>query len=841
MSNTTVVQYLFNEEWAPLVESLNSAPQLKVEDLQGNPQDIVTFLSGEESALIFISLASKDDLVALANLVKMSRKVLRDVPHKFIVVNFTGNKNVERAIMKMGILDILDANLKSRALRFKIDFWVKSLAHSVKNKPLADNKREVKKTETAQTEKKNDVPLWINPLELESDIWLVKNELEIKKILGRWLVKLMGPSSHVATWVEVEGQSNFWRFQVKDSYRSDLHVGDGDWFFRGDNKPDYNWKEHLWTMAGDKIELIYLYDKKITPRFVIKDKVLHIAKNSDYAKTKIQIIEETFKQEHIFKKDAEAADIGRGIEAEDELPGHLKGKSSTENLGNDNQSGKSKTGSDNLSDMSGKGSTDSLDYGAMKGKNKGDQSESGYLDGEIKKESVRSEKDSDDSLSYLENKKKSHLNGKSSTDSIEENYSNANNKRSSFVDSDINDKKSNSHSEKENNGKEGSAGKNQYNAEELSEENKHKNVDKFYKNHNEATSYEGKDLSGKGKRSDEIDGHLSSLEKNKKSASDSQDSEDDYKRFKEGSANDLSGKGGRADELDGHLSSKDKSSFEDKKQNATKGSEGYHDKLGNDLSGKGSRADDLNGHLTSKEKQNRISRDNNSSATESYQEKNLQKSTNDENSSSDKKNRDLKSSSSSSNNESNEAEDSIYHPSANLDSFSGTGEKKKKTSDTNAANNSEPPVNIYPIRPSLNEGESFLDTELEDEKLDAGESSLVEISQTAKIYSFISQGSIKRLCDLDDYFDDIVMLRVSGGDFVELQKVQLDLSFHYLKEKTPLKVEGIIEGIDPDENNFVFVTVRLKNEEVTNFEKFITKFQKRQSNIDQFMKRAKGL
>lgn len=59
-------------------------------------------------------------------------------------------------------------------------------------------------------------------------------------------------------------------------------------------------------------------------------------------------------------------------------------------------------------------------------------------------------------------------------------------------------------------GKEGRAGKNKYNAEDLDQDGEDKEVQKYYKEHNEATQYEGKDLSGKGSKADEIQGHLSS-------------------------------------------------------------------------------------------------------------------------------------------------------------------------------------------------------------------------------------------------------------------------------------------------------------------------------------------
>lgn len=802
MNDINVCRYLFLEPWAPLEEAFKSSPELKVEDLQGNPQDIITFLSGEKSALLFFSLGSKDDLVALANFVKMSKKTLKDLPHKVIVVNFTGNKNVEKAIMKMGILDILEDGIKPRALRFKIDFWVKSLAHSLKNKPHKESKREVKTSDSSQQEKKVDVPVWIPAIEQEADIWLVKNELEIKKILNRWLVKFSAPSPHVASWAEVEGQAGIWKFDVKSSHRGLFLLTEGTWYFRGENKPEFHWKEQQWTMAGTQMELFYQQDKNIFPRFYIKDKTLHIAKNSEYALTKLQMIQETLDQELIFKKDELAPVEGQEIEGKSLFAENLKGKSNTDDLGLNSLSGKTKAGADQSSDMSGKGKSDSID-GQMRGSNKngevapgeplghqisgvsGHDPLKGKQEGEAlssiyKNESKKSsplfsaqeeERKANPQLGsakephsgkssplvngneekerkgFIE-KEKSDFTGKSKTDDIDSFYNNElkdepskNNKegRSSTNSIDlkpVNEKKKSGFQDEIETNKEGMAARNKFGSKELDQEVDDKEVKKYYKEHNEATQYQGKDLSGKGAKADQLDGFMSS-------------------------------------------------------------------KLG---SGE-------------KEKKSQTESENKNSPSRANQDQ------------------------SHANPIKPLTEKGLTHPTANLDSFVEP-ESKNKNSGADSSKNeaeSEPQsraANIYPIRPKASEIEEFQE---DNQDLGPGEDSLREISQTAKVYSFITQGSIKRLCDLDDYFDNIVVLRVSGGDFMELQPVQIDMSFHYLKEKTPLKIDGVIEGIDSDENNYFFVTVRLKQNQLSQFEQFMTMFQKRQSHINQFMKMAKGL
>ncbi|MFY7993327.1 MAG: hypothetical protein ACOVP4_08565 [Bacteriovoracaceae bacterium] len=819
MNDINICRYLFLEPWAPLDEAFKSSPQYHVEELQGNPQDIITFLSSEKSALLFFSLGSKDDLVALANFVKMSKKELKDLPHKVIVVNFTGNKNIEKAIMKMGILDILEDGIKPRALRFKIDFWIKSLAHSLRSKPQKEVKRELKNTDSNQQEKRIDAPVWISPLDQEADIWIVRNQLEIKKILNRWLVKFSAPSPHVASWVEVEGQTGVWKFDVKPSQRELFLLTTGNWYFRGDSKPEFHWKEQQWTMAGAQMELFYQQDKNIFPRFYIKEKVLHIAKNSDYALTKQQLIQETLDQELIFKKDEVAAIDDLEIESKSTSLDPLKGKSSTDDLGSNSLSGKSKTGSDQLSDLNGRGKSDSID-GQMKGRSKNGESNlneplghqvsgvsghdplKGKQEGEelssiYKNDSKKSSpfvgSDEEDKRSQKQSESsKGPLQGKSSTDRVDSNYNSESQKQSSLVDKSA-DKKRKEFGDKE--------------SSDLSGKSKTDDLGSFYNNELKNDSTTNTD---EKKRSSESANLKPVSEKNPKSSF-----QDDIETKKEGAAgrNKFESK-----ELDLEVDGKEVQKYYKDHNEAPQ-----YD--GKDLSGKGAKADQLDGFMSSKREMNE--RDKKSS-DDVENRNNLSKTNKDQ----DRKNPLIPIS-----------EKTLTTPAPNLDPFiDSTTQAKNNNGDLSknesGSKNLTRASNIYPIKPQLQDNE---DLESEGESIVQTEDSPQDISQTAKIYSFITQGAIKRICDLDDYFDDIVTIRVSGGDFIELEPVHIDMSFHYLKEKIPLKIDGVIEGIDADEKNYFFVTVRLKQNQLDQFEKFMAMFQKRQSHINQFIKMAKGI
>lgn len=621
MTEISLTQYLFVETWAPLTEAMKSSPQFVVEDINGSPQDVMTFLSGNQASLVFVSLNTKEDLLALAHLVKMAKKIFKDKPYKFIAVNLSGNKTIEKALLKLGILDIIEDTIKPRALRYKIDFWMKSLAHSLKTKNITDsNKKEIKLAETnASMDKKAESAFWLPEISCRADVWLIRNVLENnKRILGRWLIKMCGPSPLVSSWVDIPGEANTWRFSVKDSHKELLNLSRGEWVFKGENKPDYNWKEHIWLFTCEKGELTFHEDNKVFKRFYIEDKNLRICKNSEFAKSKQEIIFETFNQEIIQRNDEVLDPADKNISTENHETSYLSGKS--------NQS------SDVLSDLFGR---------------------SMFIDKEI------------ENLSGFNNSglgELSDLSGIGSTDQIKEKSLSGN------VNIQLDDR---------------------HGADILDLLFDQEQPKSLYEDHakNEKVS---KDLSGKGKASD-------------------------------------------------HVKSQ------------------YQGKL---------------------------------SSTK-------------------------------------ETEVDIYHPSSTLDDIYDSLKKShSKNSD-----------NTLPILTSLKKHEIYEDLGMESE---AEDDSIAGISQDAKIYSFISQGPIKKLCELDDHFENLVILRVIPGDFMELETVQVDLSFHYKNQKTNLKVQGVIELIYVDENSSL-ITARIQEDQLNQFVDFMNVFQKRQRHINTFMRMAKGL
>jgi hypothetical protein len=250
-------------------------------------------------------------------------------------------------------------------LRFKLDFWLKSIKAQLKTSELQNPRTKTHNSPSNDT--LTDKKIFEQPgykfgpaLDFEDDIWILKNETDCKRVISRWLVKIMGPSPYVGQWVETD-KPNVWSFQIQSSVKKFFSQKDGVWNFSGDQKPDFIWKENLWLMTGEHFELFFRDGSQVHYRLKLKDKVFSIAENSEYAKTKKQKIIESFDKELVIKKEAPAVESKKNIEnTADLLTSHMEGSGRTDQLKNGPLSGKTKT-NQMINDMlAGHGSTDKL-------------------------------------------------------------------------------------------------------------------------------------------------------------------------------------------------------------------------------------------------------------------------------------------------------------------------------------------------------------------------------------------------------------------------------------------------------------------------------------------------
>ncbi|MBA2403405.1 MAG: hypothetical protein H0V66_01430 [Bdellovibrionales bacterium] len=902
MTNVPIIKFLFRNEWQALTDALSLATPYGSDEFD-SISDVTTYLSGTSSALIIFSLQDKNDLIQLASLLKVLKKSASETFVKITVINFSGNKQFERAVEKLGILDLLEARIQTKALRFKIDFMMKSINAQLKKTANVQNNNAVKSLENAKNQEKKgneNLLVWSEALECEDDIWLLRNETDCKKILTRWLIKLLGPSPYVASWVD-SGTPGIWKFEFK-SANSVFTFGKGSWFYRGDQKPDFIWAENIWSFTGNSFDLFYKDGNDVFSRLKLKDKQITIAKTSSYAKAKEKSIIESFDKDLVFRKELQSNGDKESFESEQDQFKNLEGKNKTENI--------------NQGPLSGKSKTDTVNHDPLSGKSKTSNLSSDPLSLDLKPDDKAA---ANDPLSQKTNtsKSSSFWKGKNEYDKDEKGELTAPTDAAIKAGSELSLENSSTHQ-------------------------------KYYKNHNEAEKFEekelgysvkkdgvsdnlrgkndpsksssaagGSDLKGKS-ATDQVEGHLTSPNARKetspvnktenelsgKSSTDKMQSHLSSLDAKRNSAGNVDKDKKEHGEISGKEAKSEKANSESKVENAQAEKAGKHEKSEKaERAEKELKADKVNAERTEKaekadqEIENRKSKseamisdpkgnhveEKKKNSANSAKEKELSgKST------TDKLDGHLSSKSSSEklaeshSKESNENE-AKSKPSAakmaeHLAALRAKKDKIEKAKETQEALESEEAqantgkenkggtekiTSIYASRTktasdnktkdsaashkmeeSQNNGKVLPFSEKESNKsfesMSLGSKQLDDAVETAIVTSYLIQDSVKILCNLDDYFDQTIIFNTTEDGISPDKSIKLNLNFNYMSKDTTLKFDGKILQIEADGTGSQYITVQISKENSSSFNSFIKLYNTRQENINLFLKTAKG-
>jgi hypothetical protein len=119
----------------------------------------------------------------------------------------------------------------------------------------------------------------VSALTIEDDHWLLLQNETPRKVLGKWLVILMGPNPKIGHWVLMNGTAqsveSLWRWEIRK-----VANPTGSWLFYG-RKPEY--RDGRWAFVSERPELFYTNGGKVVGKRVTTNQSgdLVIADNSE--------------------------------------------------------------------------------------------------------------------------------------------------------------------------------------------------------------------------------------------------------------------------------------------------------------------------------------------------------------------------------------------------------------------------------------------------------------------------------------------------------------------------------------------------------------------------------
>jgi hypothetical protein len=323
------------------------------------PAEVTQHIMGSGSnGIVLFKIQGKADLQTAVEFLRTNKKIIRRGLVKPACIMQIKNKKVEKILEKYGCQDILEASTRSKTFSFKIDFWAKNIKSIItkakKEKELKMSAQENKGNSPGATnEEKKENFTFTKALDLHSDTWLIKSKADAKKILKRYLIRVLGPSPHVGQWHELERKEGdsmpTWKYVIKNLEEQQFILDEGAWYFTG-SKPEFDWKMDRWNFSSDAPHLyFYTGDGQIFSRFKYNEGVVEVAENSKFAKSKEEMILETCDIKFSFDKDKED-ESKENIEKDgkaDEIDSKLDGKLDEDEESRDDMlRGKSKNGED---------------------------------------------------------------------------------------------------------------------------------------------------------------------------------------------------------------------------------------------------------------------------------------------------------------------------------------------------------------------------------------------------------------------------------------------------------------------------------------------------------------
>ena len=842
----SIVQFLFKNDWKILTESLATNPTMGSQKFQTS-SDLLQFCSQEQSCLVLVNVASREDLIQLATFFKVSRKSLKNTVLKVVVLNATENKQYEKAIAKLGNVEILEPNVNVKALRFKMEFWMKAMMGQAK-KLGALNQRTIDQTNTETTQENKSFVQWPS-MECESDIWLLSKEADCKRIIGRWMVKLMGPSPYVGQWVDVPKKPNVYAFEIKKSFRDLFLAGEGSWFFKGDQKPEFNWQENRWMFTGDEFELFF-YDTKVNSRLRLGNKVLSLASNSLFAKTKETLIVDSFNKDLVFKNEAELLK-GQSLDFENEgdLGGNLEGKVSDKSDDKGNLKGKLK--GDEKKELT------EREKIQLREKEKAESERKLRSEEKAQAEAKRAQKIKDEEIRG-EAQKAENQNSKAAVAEAKKQAQGEEEISTSWQGKLSQDKKEAEKAKREAQSSSLAPEKNE--KEEHSQQNEKMSAnwggkltpqEMKAKEEKERTAYNEKtsspELKGNAEASDKLRTNWGG-----KAGSDKLDNSGfngpGNGELNEGSLLDL-----KKTEKEHQTHYKNHNEATQYEADATRRNQYQEDGNPKDMGGK-SNTDRLSSHYGHGEKRE-VNSDVSSGKLQGQQE------TDQPSSQRERKN---SSQSSEGHQKSEKSASGQLSGKVSTEKMQGHyGSTRKKNSqgefeetDDNVSPELESFVLDIENAADLPKGEALFDDSNVlsfEEKASARsrkdvlpidpamEMEIEKLTESSTITSYIIQNNRKYDCKLDDYFENNVIFHLSGEGLKNSEKAILDITLDYRSDQARIYCEGNVMSIDEDGEGGFFVTIEVSASDAEKFDYFMNLLKTRQESIDTFFGKVKGL
>lgn len=261
------------------------------------------------ASIVLVSLRNVDHLRDLLELSDSISSKLEDQYTMIIPIIDDDHPRVNAVLKRMGCPDIFNAKANDRGLIVKVERFLGLVARNfaLKKKPvglaaLDGGAGNLQLTGRVQM---------VAELQLSSDFWLLHRDNDARKVMGKWFIEMIGPSSHMGRWHPLKStkeEGERWEFRVEGSGAAKtFYTPDGRWVFFG-AKPEFNYEACKWVFISDRPRLVFVkYNEGIAlgSRFELSPSGtnLEVSFNSKTALDRMPFIRSSYELEYRIQPD----------------------------------------------------------------------------------------------------------------------------------------------------------------------------------------------------------------------------------------------------------------------------------------------------------------------------------------------------------------------------------------------------------------------------------------------------------------------------------------------------------------------------------------------------------
>lgn len=249
-----------------LIEALNLAFAVSPE-FQYRTTDSVDLMkeivSRSTRAVILANCITKEDVTDLYNALPAMSGRVAEGTLRVLVLNTLRHPKLPELLRVRCAVEVIELPATEKNLHYKI-----------RNSLMSVHQSYLKKSKLSQSspERTPDTEiLWQPPVEFKYDFWWLANPNQIRRVVGVWLIDLVGPGPNAGTWEEepalTQGDEKAWVWKTRWLADELFQSEGGRWVFFG-NRPEFTWQKAMWSFVSKSPRMGYFPNESSAAEYI---------------------------------------------------------------------------------------------------------------------------------------------------------------------------------------------------------------------------------------------------------------------------------------------------------------------------------------------------------------------------------------------------------------------------------------------------------------------------------------------------------------------------------------------------------------------------------------------